>query len=732
VQALAILFGAWFTAASATAMGTLVLGRHPRDLPARFVVGAALLSLTVFCLCALHLAYAVVFLAVGAGALAAAGGRGWRAWRLAGLARPEFPASRLLPAAFAVYLVVYFFNAMAPEISFDGSRYHLGLVSRYLGAHGFERITDNFYASLTQGVEMLYLFAFAFGRHSAASMVHLVFLLALIGGMWDYARRSGFPSAGAAACLLVFASPLVGVEVSSAYNDVAVAAIAFTLFVLLERWREEPSVRLLLAAGLVAGFGYAAKYTAWPGLVYACAIPLWAAPPGVAGLRSAALAGASAGLMVLPWMAKNYLWMHNPVAPFFNQWFLNPYVTVAFEKEYQHHMQWYSLASRWQIPMQVTTYGSLSGLLGPVFLLAPVALVALRWREGRHLLLAAGFFGVTYFSNISARFLLPSLPFVAMALALVLSRVPRVGAGLAVGMALVHAVLSWPSILAQYSHPDAWRLFKPLPYREALRIKPEDGFLESNLPLYGPTRMVEQVTPAGSSIFTNTPIPEAYTSRRILVGYQSAENIISRATLWMGFLPESAPTRRWRFRFARRDVRGVGLVQTGSGAESWSIPEVHILDGSRELPRTPAWNLDARPYPWGIDRAFDGRVITFWLCGDTLQPGQFVSVEFPQVESVDAVVMDTAPDQPNLRLRLEGLDSGGRWQTVAADAQVEDAAVPPRDLRLEAARELKRRGIDYLLFFDGESGADDLRRNAALWGVRQVGEFQGARLYQLP
>jgi hypothetical protein len=34
--------------------------------------------------------------------------------------------------------------------------------------------------------------------------------------------------------------------------------------------------------------------------------------------------------------------------------------------------------------------------------------------------------------------------------------------------------------------------------------------------------------------------------------------------------------------------------------------------------------------------------------------------------------------------------------------------------------------------FDGEFGADDLQKNADQWGVHQVGEYQGARLYQLP
>jgi hypothetical protein len=53
-------------------------------------------------------------------------------------------------------------------------------------------------------------------------------------------------------------------------------------------------------------------------------------------------------------------------------------------------------------------------------------------------------------------------------------------------------------------------------------------------------------------------------------------------------------------------------------------------------------------------------------------------------------------------------------------------------LRRAVAAELKRRGIDYLLVFDTDNGADDLRLNAELWGIRAVGDYKGARLYQLP
>jgi hypothetical protein len=425
-------------------------------------------------------------------------------------------------------------------------------------------------------------------------------------------------------------------------------------------------------------------------------------------------------------MLKNWISVSNPFSPFLNGLFPNPYVTVAFEQEYRHHMALLGLQSRWQIPMQVTTYGSLEGLLGPIFLLSPIALLALRRRPGRQLLLAALVFGATYFGNISTRFLIPALPFVALAMALVLSRMPRV----LVAVALLHSLISWPSVATRYCRYDAWHLNK-VPFREALRIKPEDSYLVSNLPLYGAARLVESASAPASTVFVLTPIPDAYTSRKILVAYQSAENVRSREILWSAFAPDYQPTWRLRFSFPRQPLSALRVVQTNSGADLWSIHELRVFDGARELPREVRWRLNAQPYPWGIGDAFDGNVLTFWKCGQTLHPGQFVEVGFNALEPADSVSIEAAPNQWGIRLKLEGQAASGQWKLLAAGAQAGEAPAPP-GLRRAAADELKRRGIDYLLIFDGEFGADDLRSNTGLWGIRQVGEHKGARLYRLP
>jgi hypothetical protein len=221
------------------------------------------------------------------------------------------------------------------------------------------------------------------------------------------------------------------------------------------------------------------------------------------------------------------------------------------------------------------------------------------------------------------------------------------------------------------------------------------------------------------------------------VEYQSASNQIAEKILLTAAAPEFAPTWRLRFRFPRQTLHGLRVVQTNGGTsdDTWSIHEFRVYDGERELTRAAEWRLSAQPFPWGIQDAFDNSLATFWLCGEMLKPGQFVAVDFHGGQTADSVVLEAAPNQSAVRLKLEGrVDGGaaaGRWQLLAAAPTPFDAP-RPLGLRRAVADELKRRGIDYLLVFDTDNGADDLRLNADLWGMRAVGDYKGAKLYQLP
>jgi hypothetical protein len=198
------------------------------------------------------------------------------------------------------------------------------------------------------------------------------------------------------------------------------------------------------------------------------------------------------------------------------------------------------------------------------------------------------------------------------------------------------------------------------------------------------------VTHPGSTVFTFTPIPEAYTSRHIRVEYQSASNKIAGAVLWTAAEPSYAPTWRLRFNFPPTTLHAARLVQTGIAQALWSIHELRVFSEGRELPREPAWRLTAQPYPWGIQDAFDNSLITFWMSGEWLRPGQYVEIDFGHAVNADVVLMESAPNQTGLQLRLEGRDGAGNWRTLSAAPTIRDAA-RPLGLRRAASAELKRR-----------------------------------------
>jgi hypothetical protein len=726
MTAIYILFGAGLTVAASTAAGTLLLGRAKLPLDRTehrvfsFLIGSALVSLLVFLLCAAGMAREGVFLAVGLLLLVAA--YRWRPLVAPSSARLAAIWKFLLIAIGGAYFLLCFFNALAPEISPDGSTYHLGLVARYLREHGFHRITNDMYASFPQGIEMLFLFAFAFGQHSAAAMVHFSYLLALTAMLVLYGRRAGMAPAGVCAALIVFASPIFGVDGTSAYNDVAAACIAFGVFYLLQIWDAERMSALAIPIGLLAGFAYATKATLAVAIPYALGFVAWRSwRSRQPFLKMAITIAVCALLMMIPWMGKNWLWVHNPFSPFLNGVFPNPYIQTGFEKEYAYHMRHYEgVRSNAELPWLVTVDGRLSGFLGPLFLLAPIGLLALGRREGRQVLLAAAVFGSTYLMNYGARFLMPAAVFLALAMAIVLTRKPV----LAVAVVVLHSVVSWPAVAALYCNGGSWRHHE-IPFRAALRLEPEDHYLGTHLAEYRMARLIERTTPPGSRVLSFRQCAEAYTTREILVVYQSAENQVLGEILWTPIFPSYMPSRVLEFGFPREPLRAVRVVQTaGPSREQWSITDLSLI------PPAPIRRFHAEPNRWEVPLAFDGKPVTRWRTAMPLAPGQFVELDFGEPRAIEGITLQCTRDQDSVRLEVQGENASGQWRTLSAAPREREIALNV-NLRRASAEELKSRGVDYLLVFGSDLGAGDFKLHAREWGIRQVGELGEDRLYRI-
>jgi 4-amino-4-deoxy-L-arabinose transferase-like glycosyltransferase len=346
-QVIAVLLGAACSGGTSFCFGAFLLRKLKLELDRTehaalaFVAGAACYSQLVFLLCAISLARPYVFIFIGllAGVIITFTRGNVSRARFA-----RFPGrwKWLFGALFAAFGTVYLVNALAPEMSPDGSAYHLPFVAHYLRAHGFTRIDQNPYASLPQGIDLSFLPAISLGGNSAASLVHFLFLIDLPLLMITYGRRFGFPLPAAAAAFLVFASPAFGWDGTSAYVDVAAATILFALFYVLELWRAGRRTCLLAIIGILAGFCFSAKYSAAIGIPYALGVMAWSEWRGhKPWLRPAFTIGCLAALFVLPWMIKNQIYSGNPLAPFANRLFPNSQLHASLEQPYLLDLQHY-------------------------------------------------------------------------------------------------------------------------------------------------------------------------------------------------------------------------------------------------------------------------------------------------------------------------------------------------------------------------------------------------------
>jgi hypothetical protein len=722
-----ILFGAAFTVAVATALGSLVFRalrvrlHRVETVLFEFVIGAGCLSFLTSLLCMVHGARKGVFQWGGAVML----GVGWWAGRRTA-PRRDLPAVPLKwwAAFWGVFLafgIYFFWTALAPEISPDGSGYHLGNVVRIWRNHGFVWDYHSMYAYLSLGTEMLFLWAYSFGRHSAAALVHFSFYLALPWMIVSWGRRFGHWKPAFFTAMVLFVAPVIAKDGASAYNDMAVVTVIFAVFYLLQVWDETNDSNLLILIGLLCGIAHAAKYTAFLAFPFAVIWVLRGAGrrPALNLLRLSL----PAAIIVAPWVLRNWLWLGNPLAPFANSLFPNAYYHPGMERIYAESLKhYYSIKHYWQIPLELTIRGGLvEGLFGPVFLLFPVALFALRFRIGRQLLAAAVVFAIPAYFNVGSRFLIPCLPFLTLAIAIPLANIPG-------GLALLTAfevIVCWPTAVSTWCTPWSWRI-SYTPIEAALRKKPADEYVRKWLSDATLKPYVELMVPPGQKVFTFAGRPESYFDRDFVVSYESTLGNLINDVLWT---PQAHPPEyQLHFKMLPVTTRGIRVVNASSAPDFWTLAEVRIYSQGRELPRAPDWRLSAKPNGWEVQLAFDNNYATRWSTWQAMSPGDRIQVDFASPQTIDDVVLECelAKDaKPEIHILHDG-----RWVPITNTAEVVKIPTPP-GIRMAAAREVKALGFHYILLNEGDLVYEDVAKRATYWGFTELAKVDATHFYRI-
>lgn len=323
-------------------------------------------------------------------------------------------------------------------IEWDALSYHLADPAVYVRMHRIQILPTEHHSNFPFTMEMLYSIGLLFHSYALANLFHyttaVLTVLCLIGIGYRWNR----PLAGYASALVFLATPLVLWEASTAYIDVAGGL--YGLLAALAAYNavdnEHASEKLFWCAlcGISLGIAMGIKYLALIPIL----IMLGYLVIRKSGWKSIAITAVTCAIVCCPWYIKNIVLMHNPVYPFYYQFFPHSrywslHRAVIYSAEQNRFGLAHSLkqprtalmdllATPWQIVANEFGYFNageynFAALIGGCYtaLLGLALLQRQRYRlKWDMLLLAASQFVIWFFLAQVGRYLLQMIPLAAL------------------------------------------------------------------------------------------------------------------------------------------------------------------------------------------------------------------------------------------------------------------------------------------------------------------------------
>ena len=536
------------------------------------------------------------------------------------------------------------------------------------------------------------------------------------------ARRLLLPDAvSMAAIVLYFCAPVAGITGTSAYTDAGGVFFVLSTFYLLLVWRDTRDWKYLVPAGVTAGFCYAIKIPG--GLILVLALAFVAIACRSIPFRLL-VALAAPAIVMAPWLLRSLIMTGNPLAPLFNSVFPNPYFHVATERELAASLGSFGGFSPVRVFYELVVRGAFQGTMGPVFFLLPLALLALRRQAGRICWLAAICVSLPWIWNTGARFLMPALPFVALALVMSLPR------AVVWVLMLLQAVTCWPQVISLY-HPEyTWRLQR-IPWRAALRIQPESDYLASLIGEYQTARLIQDRTQPDERIFSLIGVATAYTDREVLGSWDSSQADNLTDVLRVALTPRDAlcdVKAAWN----PAPLTGVRIRVSADSPLQWQIHDLQLFSGNQHASRNPPWQLHSSPNEWDLPLAFDPNRATRWSTWEPVRAGMYVEADFEQPQTISSAIMTEPCPQAGMPFEFYGAQNGA-WHLLTRHITSTEGVAG--DLRMDATQTILRAGYRYILAYNGEGArgviGSVIAGHEAEWGVDRVAELGPVVLFRI-
>jgi hypothetical protein len=211
--------------------------------------------------------------------------------------------------------------ALLPPTSWDALVYHLQGPRLYLEAHRLIAVPENFYLNWPAQVEMLFTWGMLLKGDTLAKLFHWIFWPLTAALLYILSRRAVTPHAGRWAVALWASVPFAAELAGVAYVDLALTAFVLAGVYAFFRWTDSLRDGWLALSGLFIGLAMASKYTAATWLILLGLLLIYHAwrhhrQPMVWIVARTTGFAVVAGLVLTPWLVKNWLVTGNPIYPF--------------------------------------------------------------------------------------------------------------------------------------------------------------------------------------------------------------------------------------------------------------------------------------------------------------------------------------------------------------------------------------------------------------------------------
>ncbi len=272
----------------------------------------------------------------------------------------------------------------------------------------------------------------SFGSDVAPRLLHFLYGIAAAGMIWWLCRRYYDEATAHISVAIFLATPVIMMELAAALVDLAMALFFLLAVYAVFRWHEHKPGGLswFLVAGIFAGAQMGCKYQGVYGFCSIGALIIIivlfeGVMPKKLSIGRAMLALLyfilPAVLVVLPWLIKNSIMVHNPVYPNLAAIFGGKYWSPELSK---HMSAWLGsmgmgkgiedfLIVFWNLPIKgFHSYNRFAGIITPFYFLPiPLLLLARRyWKRSLYFLIPAMVYLVLWFpGSQQVRFLIPAL-----------------------------------------------------------------------------------------------------------------------------------------------------------------------------------------------------------------------------------------------------------------------------------------------------------------------------------